>query len=162
MTTIATDGISIAADGRSTWNEPGVSQHIHRNDRVKLVVEGDCIYALAGESSIRDALIVWHQKGAHPKAVPSCGSKRWTLLVVDRNEGRARATLFDDNSPYACDLALPFAMGTGESFALGAMDAGADPILAVRIAAKRDPFTGGDIIKWNIAEVLAKQKAQAA
>lgn len=153
MTTIALNATHIAADGRSTWSELGVQPHIHRDDRVKLIANNGFIYAVAGESAIREALISWHQEGAVPATVPSCG-KSWAFLVVNT----AGATLYDDRSAFPCALRLPFAMGTGESFALGAMDAGASPEEAVRIAAAHDPFTGGKIISWDIAKVLGQPR----
>ena len=39
----------------------------------------------------------------------------------------------------------PFAIGSGDDFAIGAMEAGASPEAAVVIAAKRDTGTGGEI-----------------
>lgn len=153
MTTIAVNRTHIAADGRSTWNEPGVQPHIHREDRVKLMVGPDWIYAFAGETSIRDTLMRWHLAGAKPEDVPA-SRKSWAMLIV----ASGQAFFFDDGSPYPTDIRLPFAMGTGESFAMGAMDAGASPEEAVRIAAARDPFTGGAIISWDIAKVLGQPR----
>lgn len=45
-------------------------------------------------------------------------------------------------------------LGTGSEFALGALDAGADPVQAVRIAIKRDKNSGG---KPQVVRVTSKE-----
>lgn len=44
----------------------------------------------------------------------------------------------------------PYAIGSGQEYALGAMDAGADVETAVKIAAKRDVYTGGAIKVFDV------------
>lgn len=54
--------------------------------------------------------------------------------------------------PEPSKMGLPAAIGTGEQIAIGAMEAGASPGRAVRIASKRDPHTGGEITVLSLSD----------
>lgn len=45
-----------------------------------------------------------------------------------------------------------FAIGSGASYAMGAMKAGVDPVFAVEIACEEDPNTDGPIISYTFEE----------
>src|SRR5262245_3817758 len=129
MTTIATDGVTIAAESRATrrheiasWSEEKV---IHRHGR---------IYASSGSANIGEALVTWHQAGANPKDLPVCSKDAggWTLLVIDADG----MWVYNDEVPYRMQVAAPFTMGSGGDWAMGAMHAGASPRKAVEIACK--------------------------
>jgi len=134
MTTIATDGRSMAGDGLAT------SQTVAITDRKMVKVwrlEDGRIVGCAGDRSDALAFRDWLNGSERPKIV-----KSFEALVLN----------MDGTAQYFCDprligdiVELPTAIGSGMSFALAAMDAGASPDQAVRIAAERDPFTGGDI-----------------
>ena len=53
---------------------------------------------------------------------------------------------FDEDDGYwEVECSYSVALGSGGRFALAALDCGKTPIEAVKIAAQRDPFTGGEI-----------------
>lgn len=57
----------------------------------------------------------------------------------------------------------PLAIGSGAHFALAALDAGASPVEAVKIAIKRDIYSGGDVqmLEFNKTEDLYVSEADA-
>lgn len=145
MTTIATDGITIAADGLA--NSDG---EITTRDRVKVRVAHGRVYALCGASAAFDPAIKWHVDGADPEKAPKAGE--WWLVVIEHN---GKGCWYTNDVPYPTQLVYPAALGSGERFALGAMHAGKSPREAVEIAAKLDTQTGGTITEINIAQALA-------
>jgi hypothetical protein len=150
MTTIATDGITIAADTASFFGNI-----LHRKDKTKLVVRHGRIYTISGTAAILESAIKWHHAGADPNDAPKHGD--WNLLVIDRDA----ITLFASDVPYPTLVEPPFAMGTGDSLAIGAMDAGCTPEQAVRIAIRRDANTDGDVQVLKIADHVSILKEAA-
>jgi len=158
MTTIATDGKTIAADGMihrggTAMVRNGKKIVVHTKDNPP------AIYGLAGASGMHAALIAWHRRGADPKDVPPIGSESGWALIVVTAEGCFTA---GDQMPYLCPVDTPFAVGSGSDLAIGAMDAGVSPEEAVRIACWRDTHTGGEIQVVNIAEALGVIKPNGA
>lgn len=153
MTTIATDGVTIAADGRSTrgWEIVG------RRER-KIIVRGGLVFALGGCRGMMEPLISWWiDENSDPKKVPPCGDgeEGWCLLVMSKDG----ASFMTNKVPYPDAIDVPFATGNGREYARGAMMAGADPRRAVEIACECDAASGGEIQVVNIAEALGLQPA---
>ena len=144
MTTICTDGISLAADGRVHSDGTRV-----RDDEKKIMVRGGVIYALGGVTCLFDPLIKWVTDGADPEKIPK-GDLRWQLLVITRTA----FVTYSNTCPYAERQDYPFTTGSGRDVAYGAMKAGKSPREAVAIAAEDDLYTGGEIQVVNIAEAL--------
>lgn len=160
MTTIATDGRLIAADGQSSLD--GV---IINSQKDKIVVRHGRIFALAGDSPARDLIFRYvndyFQFAAHPHPLSPpelpVGAGSWQVLVItpERDEdGRYVAYVFADELPHPVRVPTPFALGSGGQFALGAMEAGASPAEAVLIAAKRDPATNDFVRVIDISREL--------
>lgn len=149
MTTIALNSSHIAADGRSCFGS-----QIQTEERIKLHLSGPYIYAVAGKGAVTNALIAWHQAGADPARVPP-GNFDWDLLVVSIED----RFIYQSTCPYPRSLEPdePFAMGSGDDFALAALDLGKTPAEAVAAAAKRDIYTGGRILSWDIRKMLSTQ-----
>lgn len=147
MTTIATDGITIAADGLAS-----IGGEVNGLSETKIVIERDWIYALSGAVAMRDALIEWHQAGAKPADVPGMQDADWTLLVIDRNG----LTYFTAKCAYPCKANAPFAIGSGADYASALMHAGYSPQKAVRLIIDKrlDIYTGGDIQVIDIRQAL--------
>jgi ATP-dependent HslUV protease subunit HslV len=155
VTTIATDGKTIAADSLLTF---GRERSLRPVD--KILVRKRAIFAVAG-LRVLDILADWYEAGARLDAVPKIESTdEWVMLVITR-EGM---NYYHSRAPVPCPVSPPFAIGSGGEFAQGAMDAGASPERAVEIACRRSVESGPPIQVVDIAEALglAKPKLEAA
>lgn len=152
MTTIATDGVTIAADGRACAGGIIVSERTK-----KIVVSEGVIFALTGTEALFPALVDWIKKGADPAAVPKAHDPAltWALTVISV----AGAFRYTHSMPHPDTIDYPFADGTGHEMAAVLMDAGKSPCEAVRLTCKRDIHSGGEIQVVNIAEALGLQPA---
>jgi hypothetical protein len=143
VTTIATDGKTMAGDGRTCRDDlvtSEVSVKIHR------LADGS-LFGGAGISHETRALRDWLDKGGEgspPKA------KDLAALVLKPN-----GELWyycNDSAPSL--TSAPNAVGTGEQLAIGAMEAGASPERAVEIASRRDVHSGGKVTSLSLGRVL--------
>lgn len=151
MTTIASDGQTVAADGRVTAGD-----EILYDQKVKLVEWGHYILGFAGMSALSAPIIEWFKSGADPEQIKdSLASQDWSLCVF----GKDGVITYHHNLPYPHTLPYPFALGAGENYALGALLNGASPIEAVEIAAKVNCKTGGKITVLDIPFALAMAEA---
>lgn len=147
MTTIATDGKTIAADGLAVSNSTVMARSVN-----KVVQRDGKLYAMTGTSALFEALIAWHIAGSRPSEVPTAHADcSWELLVID---GEGRGYSFHKMAPYANEVEFPTAFGSGRVEAMAAMMAGATPKRAVEIAAVLDIHTGGAITETVIADAL--------
>lgn len=135
MTTIATDGRTIAADGRSCISDRVSGSHVSKLRRLK---DGS-ILGLAGDLQDIDQVAAWLDSGEEGKK-PKVGNYTDALRLMP--DGRL---LHYSPALLATPVDVPFAIGSGADFAIGAMDAGMSALRAVEIASQRDPFTGGKI-----------------
>jgi hypothetical protein len=140
MTTIATDGKSMAGDGRCG----GECLHC---EVVKIARAKDgAILGCAGHAFDLGEFLKWHEEGGE-------------IGVTEDFEG---LILQPDGEVLCVDAkgrsfvhGVPAAVGSGCRFAYGAMDAGLFPEDAVRIAAKRDAFTSGTITVLHLGGAQA-------
>lgn len=138
MTTIATDGHSMAGDGLLTAGDErvGYTVKVHRTPDGR-------IFGAAGPSAECALFERWMLGGERPEL-----SEKFCALVLTP-EGQCF---------YLCDklepvkLIVPQAIGSGGAYAIGAMLAGASPEEAVRIAMQRDTGTGGDVTALCLVE----------
>lgn len=149
MTTIATDGRVIAADGRFTWGDEIISE-----DMEKIVHSGPHVYGFTGTTIMMRPAIDWFEKGGDPETVPGKGNDKmdWTLLVITAEQ----AFILSNDGPYPMPVVFPFAMGKGGEAAAAVMAAGLSPLEAVQAVAKRFTHTGGAIRTIDIALALGK------
>lgn len=138
MTTIATDGKSMAGDGLACVEDMATTF-----DRVKVERLPDgALLGCAGDSSEIRAFKKWLiEGGKHPRLREFCA-----LLL--REDG---VLLYYGEREDPSAMGLPAAIGSGCAIAIGAMEAGASPEKAVHIAAKRDLGTGGTITTLTLA-----------
>lgn len=123
----------------------------------KIIVECGRIYAAVG-IAILPALVAWHRADADPYKLPVIReSDRWELMVIDRSG----ISIYWDSSPYPQQVDPPFGIGSGSDYAVGAMDFGASPAEAVRIAIRRSINCGGDVQVVSIAEALGQIREAA-
>jgi hypothetical protein len=145
MTTIATDGKTIAADGQNTSGWEIVDLQYE-----KIRAVNGSVYATSGDAGMLDPLIAWSEAGAAAKDVPQKYGDGWSFLVISR-EGRK---LYTSGCPYPTPVPKEFTLGSGGDYARGAMRAGKSPAEAVAIAIELDAASGGTIRVIDIAEVL--------
>jgi ATP-dependent protease HslVU (ClpYQ) peptidase subunit len=139
VTTIATDGFAMAGDGQAEAMDTIIA---FNRAKIRRLPDGS-LFGMAGRSADSETLSRWLIEGGKK---PKLGSLSALRLYPD---GRLEwiSELCD---PIQIDA--PCAVGSGMDYALGAMDAGASPERAVRIAARRDPGTGGAITVLHIAD----------
>lgn len=133
MTTVATDGKTMAADGMAishgTIVEHGLSKVIRLDDGT--------LVGTAGQRSDGDAFKAWLGGGERPKI-----KKPFEALVL-RPDGSC--TYHCEHDLEGLTTEFPAAIGSGMDFALAAMDAGASPRRAVEISIRRSPHSGGEV-----------------
>ena len=153
MTTIATDGSIMAADGLvhdhvDTIVDTG-AQKIFRLDDGR-VVGG------AGNRADVNAWVAWLNAGKDGDC--PIVSERFSGMILNTDG----TVLWVDHKGREQDTPVPCAVGSGQDFAYGAMEAGASPVEAIEIACKRDLFTGGTLTVIALGGPLAATEAQAA
>ena len=156
MTTIATDGFTIAADSRGSYGDEWGG-----DDCDKIRCRDGYIFAFSGPLAIFDPLIDWFFSGRCSDKLPKT-DRTWGFLHVDP-DGVIHYTA--NGTPYPERVTPPFTFGAGQSYALGVLDYGGTPEDAVRVAAKRNYHTGGRIKSVDIAKELgrmAREKADVA
>lgn len=147
MTTIATDGRSMAGDGRITRGSL-----ITGGEALKIFRLSDgSLLGGAGDADAVHELREWLDKGGCAKR-PKTPNVHMLHLWAN-----GECWIHCDNHS-ATKTGLPTAIGSGDHLAIGAMEAGATPEEAVAIAAKRDVNTGGRI---TVLHLEANVKAVA-
>lgn len=154
MTTIAYDGVSIAADTLTLF---GVEKA--KYPARKIEVRGDGIYAASGPANMLRRLIKWLHDGADYDDTPSVKMENanWSLLVI-KPDGTAWCAMM--LHPELIRVSAPFAIGSGADFALGAMACGKTAAEAVEIASQFDVNTGGSIVTVAIPHNLEALAAE--
>jgi ATP-dependent protease HslVU (ClpYQ) peptidase subunit len=135
MTTIATDGRAMAADGRSCIADRVSGAHVQKMRRLK---DGS-VLGLAGNLADLEQMVDWFNGGEQGRK-PKIDSQSDAIRLMP--DGRL---LHYTNALLPSPIDPPFAIGSGADFAIGAMDEGAPPKRAVERAIVRDPFSGGKI-----------------
>lgn len=134
MTTVAYDGITLAADSR------GIDDGVIMGDReIKLHKVGSSLVGMAGECCAMPAFIEFLETGVWVKEAEGCSA-----IVVSG----VSAKLYEGNK-YPLKIHAPYAIGSGAIAALAAMYAGVDAVKAVKIASRLDPGTGGRVMKMR-------------
>lgn len=146
MTTIATDGHTMAGDGLVVSGSTvfGVNlQKVHRLKDGRLV-------GLCGSGYAQRPFMTWLEDGGDKPKLAE-GFEAIVLLP----DGTCRS--YDENCDWLPEE-VPSACGSGRQIAIGAMEAGKTPLEAVEIAARRNTETGGTI---TVLHLSANVKAVA-
>ncbi len=145
MTTVAIrDGV-MAADG--LLNDNGWSA-TKRHQKLVILSEIGCAVAAAGCIQDVELWKDWLLEGSPEDRKPDLTNFSGFMLKADGEIVCYETKL----APFV--IYEPFvAVGTGEKFAIGAMEMGADAIKAVEIAARRDVWTGGEIDHVTLKEL---------
>lgn len=141
MTTIATDGKSIAADGLEHVN----GTVIHRASRKLHRLSDGSILGACGNMADGVAVAKW-LSGFWPQPAPLNRQPEvendFGGIILTR-EGQV---FWISSTLIPTPAEAPIAIGSGMDIAIGAMLAGVEPLEAVQIASERDVHTGGAII----------------
>lgn len=132
MSTIAWDGVTMAAEGRAIESGTIVAS----NDKKIRIVNGSVV-GTAGEAAGGIEFCEFIEDGEWRTKASTA-----TAMVIDGARGRLY-----EGVRHAQPIKPPYAIGSGAGFALAAMMAGADAVQAVKIACKLDPYSGGRIMK---------------
>ena len=133
MTTIATDGNTMAADGLT------VSGNIvfgHNAVKIHKLKDGR-IAGMCGRANFATPFLAWLENGGD---LPKMDEDFEALVLYP--DGTCKS--FDHEGRELLEE-LPTASGSGREIALGAMDVGATPEEAVKAACERDTNSGGKI-----------------
>lgn len=142
MTTIATDGKWVVADGLAI--DPG--DMIVAREREKLARVPAGIVGATGDS---DDIAAW-------KEWMRCEQAGDCPVQNDRFSG---VLVKPDGQIFTCGksgrlirIEAPFAIGSGGGYAVAAMIAGKSALEAVQIACRLDPFSGGHLTSLAVQE----------
>lgn len=141
MTVIATDGKTMASDGRST--DRGRMVCSESAEKIRRLPDGR-IVGMAGTPYDLGVFCEWLEKGGE---FPEFDKDYFDPLVLE-TDGRVYS--YNHRGRRHEDM-LPAAVGSGTDLALGAMEAGASPREAVEIACKRQSDCGGRIMGLSLA-----------
>jgi ATP-dependent protease HslVU (ClpYQ) peptidase subunit len=137
MTTIATDGFQIAADGQSTRKDS-----VTGTNRRKLypLPDGSFVGAAGRTVDAERAVRVLYEGGN------ADAPGDYTLMQLHRN---GKVDVYEGSLRAVIRMKPPYAIGSGADVAMGALLAGASAHEAVKIAAKIDVYTGGKITSYS-------------
>lgn len=141
MTCIATDGVTMAGDGRITSSGLIINEAF---EKVWLAADGSIIGACGDQRNMglaRD----WLDKGANFDVIPKLNEEFEALVL--RPDGRLE--IFDCKCVFV-PINPPAALGSGRESALTAMDLGLSPGQAVRQAMRRVSSVGGRVVEMKM------------
>lgn len=144
MTTIAFDGRYLAVDSRTMRN----GTIMGNDDFVKIIVRDDCVYAFTGDRALlRPVIEHAHDDGrADQWPIGSLGEDELSKqAIVKVRQHDTQASILGLATRYWLAVPAPFAMGSGGDHALTAMDCGLTAVEAMRMAIKRDAYSGGPV-----------------
>lgn len=137
MTTIAWDGFNLVTDSIVTNGDHvfGKIKKIHK-------IKNGSWFAAAGPVDFVYAVIEWLNGGEKP--IKNENENFIGILISTDEDGYAISHEIS-NQLRMWPACIPWAAGTGESFALTAMRCGKGAVEAVRIACEMDVYSGGEI-----------------
>lgn len=133
MTTIATDGKSMAGDSLVTANSERVGFAI----KVRRAKDGR-IFGCCGDAA--DAVLFGQWINGELPEKPTL-DERFAALVLNA-DGKV---FYHGQKLVPLEYMVPMTLGSGEGIAMGAMLMGADPRKAVELSILRDAHSGGEI-----------------
>lgn len=142
MSIVVWDGKTLAADKQTTNGNlrRTIATKIHR-----CASNPDILFAGVGEYQALHALRDWVEKGAIPADFPRDYADRsgnTAMWIINRNGSIAR---IEDGPFFVTQPVKSFADGSGRDFAYGALEMGADAVMAARIACHYDIYCGGEV-----------------
>ena len=148
MTTIA------LKDGVLACDKQGTNYGTISTCAAKMVHSDSSVYCFCGTLTTGLKFINWlldEQRGKAPSIRKTC--------VVEMDKKTGAAYVWEDNIPIKIEDSV-FATGSGGDVALGAMEAGATPEEAIKIATKWDTHTGKGV-QVVVSKAAAKRRARS-
>ena len=141
MTTIAYHEKIIAYDSLQATDDMIIDDNID-----KKIVRNGVVFFMCGSSKDIDSFIEYYLTGSGEKK--DYGSHG---IVVDNGE-LFHAYIYEKDGlcKFKINPDKPYAIGSGEEYALSVMDLGFTAVQAVRSAIKRDVYSGGRIRKYKV------------
>ena len=138
MTIIVCDGVSLAGDSEFGGN------YRHSGPQLQKIFQAEdgSVIGCAGEFRHYQQFVDWYNNGAKIE-------EKWeeTIDSFGAYVFKSDGTLWVyGESLHSYKDVIPSAMGTGSTFAMGALLAGADAYEAAQIACKLDRDSGGEVI----------------
>lgn len=153
MTVICWDGSTVAADGLYSYDTLRASASLP-----KLRRRGGFVFALTGTAALYDPMVEWFLGDRDPDKLPKVGSDHMDTRLLVFNGGTCES--YKPNLPYPEPCFAPDTWGICAEYAIGCMDAGADPARAVELSIARCKELGGPVQIIDLTEL--QQKADAA
>jgi ATP-dependent protease HslVU (ClpYQ) peptidase subunit len=157
MTTIATKDGVIVGDGRMS-----LGATIIKDDTVKVFNINNHLVGVCGAARAISTFVGWLQKHTDYRMVSEQvgdlvdlippvleQSEDYTALVVTPDK---QVLLYEGGVPIDMGYDVHMAIGSGGDFALSAMDSGLSAEEAVKVAMKRDVYSGGTITVVSLEE----------
>lgn len=135
MTTIAFDGVTLAADRQVTY---GTSKEATS----KIYRLGDKLIGISGDACQAMVAIEWLTKGRKGRKPDLDRVEDVNLLVVDLKKKKC---FYMDGNLMLLEIHPPVSVGSGSMAALAAMRLGCDAVKAIEVASEVDTFTGGGV-----------------
>ncbi|WAI96218.1 proteasome subunit beta [Vibrio phage vB_VhaP_PG11] len=144
MTTIVYDHLNqtVTADSRVTSGG-----FVNSDDYEKCWITPEYVFWFAGVFADIQTVVENYPCGF--EGAPECSG-----FVFYRKTGEFKSIGWSSEREYQCELEWNEAIGSGEHFALAALDMGATPEEAVAYAATRDTATGGVIRHYKLEDYL--------
>lgn len=168
MTTIATRNGVMVSDGQVSWGD-----RIDQTNLKKVRKINGCLVGGAGRLSSVLQFFKWFEEWSNAQVVQGESPHVQVFIPEDLDdEDFTGLVVFTDGvifmyeggkRCYEIVGAEYYAVGSGSDFALSAMDAGASAEEAVKVAIKRDVFSGGELFVEHLdaePEELTKEKAE--
>lgn len=168
MTTIATRNGVMVSDGQVSWGD-----RIDQTNLKKVRKINGCLVGGAGRLSSVLQFFKWFEEWSDAQVVQGESPHVQVFIPEDLDdEDFTGLVVFTDGvifmyeggkRCYEIVGAEYYAIGSGADFALSAMDAGASAEDAVKVAIKRDVFSGGELFIEHLdeePEELTKEKAE--
>lgn len=142
MTTVATDGKSLATDAQWTGDFKSYG------GLNKILQHEGHVFGAAGTDSSIYKFYEWIKAGQPSERPQIRTAERDSLIVLELTPTGRLFAWYDDLTRVPAPI--PFAVGSGGPFAMAAMLCGKSPRDAVKIAAQLDPGTSGKISNYTV------------
>ena len=147
MTTIAWDGKTLATDGRATNNDVVENDSTKKLFKIKGGIHGYVSCAICGNYVDALKIIKWIKSGMTDD-FPEI-DKETSAAVICIKKNNTLDIYRSANKGFPLPHKGIYTDGSGWEIAMGAMDAGATAIEAVKIACRRDVHSGGKIQSYT-------------